>query len=165
MDLSRLWTGIQDGLERPKGASHPPQPRQLIAPSIRDYLPLRSPLSSGEGFFSVSVLLNNPSKTAIHKPSPLERGDRSGIETSSASFNDPVAVGEMHPLDALWLRRKCKKGLPAGSPCIFKQTSVHTRICGTGPPRRGGGQSLRSWRGRGVKREFRARAARTRYPA
>ena len=154
MDLSRLWTGIQDGLERPKGASHPPQPRQLIAPSIRDYLPLRSPLSSGEGFFSVSVLLNNPSKTAIHKPSPLERGDRSGIETSSASFNDAVAVGEMHPLDALWLRRKCKKGLPAGSPFIFKQTSLHMRICGTGLQRRSGRQSRRSWRGRGGRRGY-----------
>ena len=41
---------FQDVKERPSDASHPPQPRQSIAPSIRDLLPLRSPLSRGEGF-------------------------------------------------------------------------------------------------------------------
>ena len=52
MILSRFllfFVMIHDVKERPQDESHPPQPRQLIAPSIRNYLPLRSPLSSGEG--------------------------------------------------------------------------------------------------------------------
>ena len=95
MILSRFllfFVMIHDVKERPQDESHPPQPRQLIAPSIRNYLPLRSPLSSGEGSLWLH-LYGKLCKTDAHiKPSPLERGDRG-------------AVGEIYHTDALSPKR------------------------------------------------------------
>ena len=106
MILSRFllfFVMIHDVKERPQDESHPPQPRQLIAPSIRNYLPLRSPLSSGEGSLWLH-LYGKLCKTDAHiKPSPLERGDRSGASLSEAraQTREAIVVDEIHPTDAL----------------------------------------------------------------
>ena len=106
MILSRFllfFVMIHDVKERPQDESHPPQPRQLIAPSIRNYLPLRSPLSGGEGSLWLH-LYGKLCKTDAHiKPSPLERGDRSGASLGEARVQtrEAIVVDEIHPTDAL----------------------------------------------------------------
>ena len=63
--------------------------------------PLRSPLSSGEGFLFASVWFGYPKKNGHHEPSPPERGDRSGREFRGVrEMTDAVAVGEIYHLAA-----------------------------------------------------------------
>ena len=99
---------IHDAKERPWDESHPPQPRQKIAPSIRNYLPLRSNLlanilSSGEGSLWLHLYGEFNKTDARIKPSPLEKGDRSGasLGEARAQTREAIVVDEMHPTDAL----------------------------------------------------------------
>ena len=81
-----------------------------IAPSIRVFLPLRFPFPSGEGS-SRHPKMDDRSRRMRQTSLPRwGRGTAAEAETSSASFNDAVAVDEVHHTDALSHLRKCKRG-------------------------------------------------------
>ena len=64
---------------------------------------LRSPLSSGEGSVARIRLVQLSVKGCHNKPSPLERGDRSGASfgKARAKTRKAIAVGEIHHTNAL----------------------------------------------------------------
>ena len=72
-----------------------------FATAPRNSLPLRSPLSSGEGLLSYPFVRSHTRQMHIKSPLRWRGGTAAEIETSGTSFNDAVAVGEIHPTDAL----------------------------------------------------------------
>ena len=76
----------------------------------RNISPLRSPFPRGEGLFGASVLIDHPFWGALMSLPRWGRGTAAEADTSNASFNDAVAVDEVHHTDALSRLRKCKGG-------------------------------------------------------
>ena len=73
---------IHSGERASVGCISPTAIASLISPRASlKFAPLRSPLSSGEGFVTRIRLSELSEKCSLNEPSPLERGDRSGKQS------------------------------------------------------------------------------------
>ena len=77
--------------------------RVMISRQCREILPLRSPSLAERALLRASVFFCHPEIAAMIKPSPRERGDRSGASFSEAraKTREAIAVGEIYHTDAL----------------------------------------------------------------